>query len=128
MTVDGREVPFTVGRQVEATVVRFDAPAADRLDALVEYDAGFSLIAPTWETRVGDRDAGLKIVGMRERGSDVEFDLEGIAGRTYTLGVTGADRVQRMEGAGLEENTLRVTFPEGPAGSFTALTVRARTR
>lgn len=128
VTVNGHTVPFTVESHAEATIARFDTPIRDGVDVRIEYDPGFSLVAPAWETRVGDRDGGVKIVGLRESDGAVEFDLEGIAGRTYTVGVTGAGRLQRMEGADLVGNSLRITFPAGPADTFIPVTVRAHVR
>lgn len=129
VSAGGRGIRFGTEDTEEATIVRFDVPIDRRAQIDIEYDAGFSVVAPVWRTQVGDTNAGIKIVRVTtgpERTPTYEF--EGLAGTTYRLGVTGASRVGRLEGATLESGHLVVTFPDGPAGTFTKRTVRAVTR
>ena len=129
VSAGGRGVRFETENTDEAVFVRFDVPIDRRASIEIEYDAGFSVVAPVWKTHVGDTNAGIKIVGVTtgaDRTSTYEF--EGLAGTTYRLGLTGASRVGRLEGATIEDGRLVVTFPNGPAGTFTKRNVRAVAR
>lgn len=131
VTVDGATVPHAIRHTPEETVVSVDIPVADSVRIAVAYEPGFSLVAPAWETEVGDPNRGLRIVSFDASDpSLVDIVLEGLAGQPYEIGVTGADRVESLETDGsvaLRGNRLAVQIPgDGPGYASTAVRVHLR--
>jgi len=76
------------------------------------------IVPPDVRTRTGDTDRGLKIRRTSLAGADLVFQVEGLGGMTYRLGLAHADRVEAASGARLDGPDLVIEFPEGNPGEF----------
>jgi hypothetical protein len=122
VTVNGRDVPV----HVEATrhdvhpVVTVDLETDAHIE--IRYEGGVQIAAPDDTVQVGDSPHGLRILDFRRDGDHYVIELEGLAGRAYTVGLRSDVPLENVQGARLEARnggwtTLRVAFPEAAAGA-----------
>jgi glycogen debranching enzyme len=80
----------------------------DRLVLDVPYRGGWSLIPMNPAPRIGDRSSALRVLSERMVDGRYVATLEGLAGRTYALGVVAPNGVATMDS---------VTFPRAGANA-----------
>lgn len=78
-------------------------PLPGRLAVVVRHTPGWAVLLPAPAPERGARSRNLKLVAQRLVGDTLELQVEGLAGRTYQLGV----RTPRGE------RTVAVTIPDG---------------
>jgi hypothetical protein len=61
------------------------------LEVLVRHSAGWRLELPDQPPSRGDRSGNLKILDARPEGGLLAVELEGLAGKTYRIGVRRPD-------------------------------------
>jgi hypothetical protein len=104
--------------------VNFEAPAAEEpLDIVINCSPGSEIVVPVPESRVGDRNRGLKVVSLHSEGKRQILLMEGLAETDYELRILNPDRVSHVSGGELVENRLHVRFPDGIPGEFKRLSV-----
>jgi hypothetical protein len=89
----------------------------DRLVLDVPYAGGWGLVPMNRAPRVGDRSSALRVLSERIVDGRYVASLEGLAGRTYSLGVIAPDGVVRTES---------VTFPRAGANADGYVTMTYR--
>jgi hypothetical protein len=90
VAVDGRDTPFEIERRgdVQRAVVRIDpSPTGSKRSIAFAYDEGSEAFAAIETPARGATSEGLRILRSRAEGGVLHLILEGLAGRTYTLGV-----------------------------------------
>lgn len=126
VTVNGQVVPFET--EASARVVRPVVDVALTGTDVIEvaFAPAAELLPPVWASQVGDRNQGLKIIAVQAEGPQVRVEVEGWAGRTYTLPVRHPARLHEVHGAAVHGDELEITLPDGPAGTFVRHTVTWR--
>jgi glycogen debranching enzyme len=130
VTVNGRPLPFEIERRgdVQRAVVTVPVSAA-----VFSYDEGSEVFSTIDTPARGATSEGLRILRSRAESGMLHLVLEGIAGRTYTLGVRSPRSVADTPGiagvtvvgppAGTPAGTeLRVGF-EGATGEYVRRTI-----
>ncbi len=85
---------------------------ADReLSLEVRYLPGPEIIPVTPASRVGDPNQGLRILSLVEADEVLVLKVEGLSGRSYIMNLSHPERVERIEGGGLEENQITLEIP-----------------
>lgn len=125
--VDGKPVDFRFNSysqqdQADVTVLMSDKPAK-----VVFFRRPTVEILPFIpDTHVGDPDQGLKIVEIVRRENILDVSIEGLAGRTYELGVTNSEMIESVEGAERIEDSLRIYMPGEIKGSFVTHSIKIK--
>jgi hypothetical protein len=127
VTLDGRALPFRVrpGGDVQRVEVLVDpVPATARL--VFALDEGTEVHAPPAMPEAGSRSRGLRILRARAETGSLHLVLEGLAGRTYPIGVRTPRALGDAAGVkatpGRAGTALLVSF-EGPEGSYVRRTL-----
>ena len=96
----GRPVTYRTAATGRDLHVYWDArmaPGQDEIRVSVRHAPGWRLEAPPLAPRRGDRSESLKILDARLDGDALMVAFEGLAGRSYPLGVHGPDGRVRAE-------------------------------
>jgi hypothetical protein len=90
----------------------------------------FGLFLDSQLPALGAASEGLRVVSESWTADSLVLDLSGRAGRTYQLGVLGAEQIRSVQGATLGKgggNTqLTVSFPSGPEYVHTQVEIHFR--
>ncbi|MEJ2678587.1 MAG: GH116 family glycosyl hydrolase, partial [Gemmatimonadota bacterium] len=116
VVVNGRDVPVRVNATAHDVhpVVTTTLDTETRVE--IRYEGGVEIAAPADTVRVGDSPHGLRILDFRLDGGRYAIDLQGLAGRMYTLRLRTDVALEDVQGAtpgkaGAGWATLHVKFP-----------------
>jgi glycogen debranching enzyme len=121
--VDGRPVHFEVTRSGDVQRVQVSVPAVGaRREVAFEYEAGTEAYVTMSRTAPGARSEGLRLLRSRAEPGTLRLLVEGLGGRTYTMGVRSPRRVEATAGVRVTEQgrgdyRLELDF-DGPAGAY----------
>jgi hypothetical protein len=123
VTVDGMETAFRTRREGDVQRVELElagaGPAARRI--AMTYDEGTEVFARAQLPEAGSASEGLRILRCRAEDGALRLTLEGVAGRTYDVGVRTPRRIASVPGVAVTPAArgadLRVTF-DGAAGRY----------
>ncbi|HEX8264997.1 MAG TPA: GH116 family glycosyl hydrolase [Pyrinomonadaceae bacterium] len=104
VTVNGKPVNFNVQKigdiqRAEIVLGNFE----NNLKIVYEYDEGMEVWIEFPPLAPGQTNQGLKIIRATASDANLHLILEGLAGRTYTLGFTGGGLVSGAEGVRTEQ-------------------------
>ena len=116
--VNGKSVDFklTPSPRVVRPEVRFSLSGEEAVE--IDFEPTVEILPPAAESRVGDPDRGLKIIRVAREGNELKVLVEGLAGQTYSLGVTCGEFIREIQGAEFSGNGLVIRFPSGKEGHF----------
>jgi glycogen debranching enzyme len=122
LEVDGKHVAFRSYDQTQVTRIETEIPIRDGAMQLgLRTDPSIEILPVITESRTGDRNQGLKIISLREEvKTKLTLVVEGIAGKSYKLGILNTDKIARVEGATIKAGHLILAMPEGNSGQFVA--------
>ncbi|MFQ6109143.1 MAG: amylo-alpha-1,6-glucosidase, partial [Candidatus Aminicenantales bacterium] len=119
LRVDGADFPFKCRDKKQVVLAEANIRLLKEKTAIeMEFEPSVEILPPVIQTKVGERDRGLKIISVEKRERPLKVRVEGLAGRIYKLGVINEELIDRVEGAELEGNTLKIQMPEGNRGAF----------
>ena len=114
------------GRTQKAKTVeteRFVRPEVDfvlleksRVD--IVFEPTVEVLPPAIESKTGDQDRGLKVIGVTGTRAQMKIVVEGLAGAEYTLGLTQSDKVISVTGGELANGRLHIRIPGKKNGKF----------
>jgi len=119
LKVDGEPLLFKT--QIAAQVIQAEADIPIKKRSMIiemEFVPTVEILPPQVDTKVGERNKGLKIIFVKKEGKELRVVLEGLAKETYELSVVNAGLIERVEGAKQEANKLKIKMPEGKTGTF----------
>jgi glycogen debranching enzyme len=132
VTVDGRDTPFEVDRrgdvQRAVATISTATTASVPVRVVFTYDEGTEVYAAIDAPERGAVSEGLRILRARADETTLSLTLEGLAGRTYALGVRSPRSVGEVGGVKVVASSattvtqLAVTF-DGPAGQYVRRTM-----
>jgi hypothetical protein len=116
VTVNGRAAKFDVQKNAADQHVSVNMPIDANSSVRIRVQDDFALSLDQDLPELGAASRNLHIVNETWSTDSVSYELAGLAGRTYEIGVRGA--VASAEGAELSKDgrSLRVTIPAGEAG------------
>jgi hypothetical protein len=129
VTVDGRDAQFEVERlgDVQRAAVTIPAvrTAGGPVRVVFAYDEGTEVYAAIDRPERGATTEGLRILRSRAEAGALHLTLEGLAGRTYALGVRSPRSVGEIAGVKVLAPAPTVTAGEarGPIAGGTQLEV-----
>ncbi len=109
--VNGEPVDFKMTVSPPLSRPELSFGLSGRATVEIDFEPTVEILPPAAESRVGDGDKGLKIVRVGRELDELKILVEGLTGQTYLLGLTGAELIQEIRGAGLSGNTLKLHFP-----------------
>lgn len=106
---------------VQLVEVRADIEA-DGVDLIIRYDEGTDVYIEPQMLRAGATSAGLRILHARAESGALRLTLEGLGGRTYTLGVRTTKRLGEANDVQVQQPRagdaqLAINFT-GPSGTY----------
>ena len=125
ISVNGAVTELTEDGTVEMRLGETGA-AGDRAEIVVTWGGGLAIAPPRINLEPGQRSGGLRILDFDADPDGWTLKVEGLAGRSYELGIFGA-RVETdvLEGAAttalVNHATVRITFPPDTAERTTAV-------
>ena len=117
--VDGSPVHFTTrtfSQGVEPSVTQTVSGGPMRFE--FTYNPTVEVIPPVIHTNTGDPDQGLKIISVSAAGRELHIEVDGLAGNSYSLGVSNPQLVAKVEGARLNNSALEFTLPPTGKNEF----------
>ncbi|MEW5901146.1 MAG: amylo-alpha-1,6-glucosidase, partial [Acidobacteriota bacterium] len=126
--VNGRPINPSIetSGQVTRPVVHFGLSGQDAVE--IEFDPTVEVLPPVVESRVGDRDKGLKIIRLEREEKNLKLRVEGLAGGHYRLSLIHPELVAGVSGAELRDGCLEIQIPTGPPGQFLPHEIVVQTR
>jgi hypothetical protein len=118
--LNGVARPFKTDTSASGQAVRpsMDIPLTGDDTVELGIEPAPEIVPPDAASRPGDADRGLKIILMRQRGSELTLTVEGLSGETYTLEVANGGRVASVSGGVFDGRRLTIVFPPGKPGEF----------
>lgn len=124
-TVTINNVPTSFEVKTEGDVQRVETSVQLRntkrsgmshLEIVFTYDEGTDVFVEYESLAVGNRSTGLRVIRSRADEHALHLVLEGIGGKTYSLGVRTGARIGAAEGVSIaaDNTNLRVTFNSAP--------------
>ncbi|HQT92459.1 MAG TPA: GH116 family glycosyl hydrolase, partial [Candidatus Kryptobacter bacterium] len=110
--VDGSPVHFTTrtfSQGIEPSVTQKVSGGSMKFE--FTYKPTVEVVPPIIHTKTGDADRGLKIVSVSSTGRELHIEVDGLAGKSYSLGISNPQLVERVEGAKLNSSALEFTLP-----------------
>jgi glycogen debranching enzyme len=99
VTVNGRETPFEIDRRGDVQRARVTVPAAaGAVRVVFDHDEGTEVYAPIEPPARGASSEGLRILRARADGGALHLVMEGLAGRTYAVGVRSPRSIGEVPG------------------------------
>ena len=126
VSVNGSAVSFRERPGAQTVQPLIEWPFEGPTECVVVIDAAPEIVPPDPPARTGETNSGIKLIATTREGDGFRVVLEGLAGRTYALRITRADKVASVTGGDLSGDTLQIRFPEGPVGEFTRRELRVR--
>ena len=84
--MNGDEIDFDVAESPQVIQPTFCVPAENEtIKIQIRYEPTVDILPPRVESRVGDRNRGLKIISLNKEGAALILECEGLAGETYAL-------------------------------------------
>jgi len=109
-------IPAAFRQAEQPTFPPFSLTGRDVIE--IELEPAVEILPPTNESMIGDFDKGLKIIRLELAGKALRVVAEGLAGQSYTLGITHGELVQGVSGGILQGNQLTIQFPPGMERQF----------
>jgi hypothetical protein len=120
-SVNGKATPFVEGGPASRAVrPSVEFPLSGNDTVAIGFEPTVEVLPPVVETRTGDTDKGLKVVGIALSAPDrkLEVVVDGLAGETYELPIVRSDKVAAVEGARLSGRALIIRMPGIPGEGF----------
>jgi glycogen debranching enzyme len=127
-TIDGKPASFTVQESSQDLHARITARITRKLEIEIRFAVGIEIDVPVAEIAAGERTTGLKFLGV-ERGNDqLKVTVEGIAGRSYRIGLRSSLSDLKMDGTTLRAGSgswteAVVSFPEATTEGYARKTI-----
>lgn len=119
VTLDGRPAGFESRESNQGLSIAVDFPAqAPPRKMVVTYRPTVEVLPVLPCPRVGGRSQALKITSVERTASRLEIQMEGIAGKTYSLRVLHPELIVRALGGDVRGDRIHVRIPDGPPGDF----------
>ncbi|UCE43170.1 MAG: hypothetical protein JSV17_01285 [Candidatus Aminicenantes bacterium] len=119
LTVDGEPLEMKTEEKAQVAQAIAEIPVKD---GKMQLDLGF---VPTTEilpvvpnSRIGDRNKGLKLISVKKNASRLIIQVEGLAGSNYALGITHPELIVKVEGAKLEDDKIKFNILDDKSHQF----------
>jgi len=123
--INGDEIDFDVAESPQVIQPTFCVPAENGLTQIhIQIEPTVEILPPRVDSRVGDRNKGLKIISITREGATLILECEGLAGETYALPMLHPELIQRMEGGTLEGDAVLISFPDSSRPEFLRKQIR----
>ncbi len=115
----GNEIDFNVAESPQVIQPTFFIQMESETTQIhILMEPTVDILPPQVDSRVGDRNKGLKIISLNREGTALIVECEGLAGETYALPLLHQEMIQRVEGGMLEGDAVVISFPDGSRPKF----------
>lgn len=119
LKVDGEPFAFQIQNKKQMILGHAEIPIKNNSMMIeMEFDPSVEILPPLVKTKIGERNKGLKIISVEKEGRLLKVKVEGLADEFYELGVMNEELIDKVEGATLEENKLKIEIPPGKNQTF----------
>lgn len=119
LRLDGKSVGFKTQEKGQVVIAESDIPVLENGMALeLEYIPTVEILPAVPLSEVGERNKGLKIISFKKEGPHLILRVEGLAEKTYKLGVRNPEAIADVEGAQLLGGQLILSLPENDSSRF----------
>jgi len=109
---------FTLAENVYGKKVKMNLNIKDNSDLRISMKPGLGIYYPEIHSRVGSTNVGLKLISQKYTNNNLEIITEGIAGKSYLLGMINPERVNSVNGAEISGSHLKISFPGSEKHTF----------
>lgn len=109
---DGAPIDYETRKEAGGVRLRVTLPLSGTLQLEVDHSNEPAIVAPVWESPIGSLSSGLRVISYERNGFKATLVVEGVSGKSYTLGMTNTSAVARVEGARVSEKGLEIDLPE----------------
>ncbi len=121
LVVGGTPISIKTTNLNQLTQVAADIPVEKESILLkMEFEPTVEILPPLLDSKVGERNKGLKIISIIREKKKLRIKLEGLVGGVYELRVQNTQFIQSVERAVLKNDKLKILIPKGETGSFVA--------
>jgi len=116
--VNGKPAAFkmTSSARIARPEVRFVTSGQDTVE--IDFEPTVEILPPAAHSKVGDPDSGMKVIHVTREGGEMKVLVEGLAGQTYSLGITCGELIREVQGAAFSGDRLEVRFPTAKETDF----------
>jgi hypothetical protein len=119
LKVDGEPYTFQIKKEKQMILGHAEIPIKNNSMMIeMEFDPSVEILPPLVRTKIGDRNKGLKIISVEKEGRLLKVNMEGLADEFYELGVMNEELIDKVEGATLDGNKLKIEIPPGKNQAF----------
>ncbi len=119
LKVDGEPFAFQIQNKKQMILGHAEIPIKNQsVTVEMEFEPFVEILPPVMQTKVGERNKGLKIISVEKEGKMLKVKVEGLADEFYELGVMNEELIYKVEGAKLEGNKLKIKIPYGETRAF----------
>jgi glycogen debranching enzyme len=125
LSADGKPVDFKTSEKSQTVLAEAEIPVDDggTMQIELDYVPTVEILPSVHEVLVGDGSKCLKITSVEKDDSKLIIHVEGLAYRTYELGITHSEKIAQVEGGSCASKNILLTMPSGPMGQFVSYTV-----
>jgi glycogen debranching enzyme len=109
--VNGKPAAFKMmsSARIARPEVRFVTSGQDTVE--IDFEPTVEILPPAVHSKVGDPDSGMKVIRVTREGGEMKVLVEGLAGQTYSLGITCGELIREIQGAASSGDRLEIRFP-----------------
>jgi glycogen debranching enzyme len=124
ISVDDSPVNFETQEKTQVIRAKAEIPVKDEAMLIeMDYVSTVEIQPAVSRSRVGDGNKGLKIISITKDNLTLTIKMEGLEGHSYVLGITEAEKIDKVEGGSLEKGSIAIAMPGRNSGQFVSHTV-----
>ncbi len=124
VTLRGESIAYETRELAQVTQAVCELPLHDSpISVIISFEPSVEVFPVDHISRIGESNAGLKILSLEKEDSSLRLEVEGLSGKTYTLGVLNPELISTVSGGELRNGRIHVLIPEGKPGVFLRHTV-----
>ncbi|MBI4429991.1 MAG: hypothetical protein HY562_12835 [Ignavibacteriales bacterium] len=118
-TVNGKNATGNIFQSKQVIRPSMSLPLdVDNMRFEITFEPTVEILPPLVETKPGDPNVGLKIVSINIEGKKIQAEVEGLTNRRYMLSALNLEKVERIQGASTDGNTIVIKMPPAKSDEF----------
>jgi glycogen debranching enzyme len=109
---------FKLAENVRGKKVKMNLNIEDNSDLRISMKPGPGIYYPEIQSLIGSINVGLKLISQKYTNNNLEIITEGVAGKSYLLGMTNPELVSSVSGAEITGSHLKISFPGSEKHTF----------
>ncbi|MFO7979666.1 MAG: GH116 family glycosyl hydrolase [Candidatus Aminicenantes bacterium] len=119
MMLNGKSIDYMMIDQNQVYQVEAKIPVnKDPLELELFIQPCFEILPVIPDVKVGEPDSGLKVISLNRNNHSLTLKVEGISGKIYKLDVMHPEFIDKIKGAAVESDQIRIKIPDDDPGEF----------